>query len=121
MKRFFFLTAGFLTGLTSLWADMAMPFVDTPVGKTAIGTAVLLVLSESGGATQYVVVAHGDCGEWHAYPATLDKDVSADGRMHSPVLLTAKVIAHETAAYKKALVITKIEPITPGKVERRTK
>jgi hypothetical protein len=54
-------------------------------------------------------------------PATLDKDVSADGRMHRPVLLTAKVIAHETAAYKKALVITKIEPITPGKAERRTK
>jgi hypothetical protein len=102
-------------------ADMAPPFVDTPVGQTATGTAVIRLLTESNDAKQYVVVASGDCGEWHAFPATLDKDVSVDGRMHYPVLLTAKVVAHETAASRKALVITRIEPLTPNEVERKVK
>ncbi len=121
MKNAFFPVVLLAAVLTTAGSDMAMPFVDTPVGQSATGSAVILILTEYNDVRQYVVMATGDCGEWHAFPATLDKDVSAAGRMHYPVLLTAKVVAHETAAYRKALVITRIEPLTPVKVERNIK
>lgn len=68
------------------------------------------------------MIALGDGGEWHAYPATLGENAFLDDRLGvCPVLLTAKVVAHDTAVERRARGIVKMEPRIPGQAGREVK
>lgn len=100
--------------------DEAMPFVDTPTGETTKGQAWIIVKPPGEGKPQYAVLAKGDAGDWHVYPATIPDDLAPDKTLGRPVFITAKVVEEEVGDGRqtiKRLMVTKIEPVLSGPME----
>lgn len=104
----------FMVVASTVLADEAMPFVDTPAGKTTKGQAWVIVIPLGEGKPKYAVLAKGDAGDWHVYPATISDDLTPDKTLGRAVFVTAKVVEEKVGDGKqtiKRLMVTKIEPV----------
>ena len=104
----------FMVVASTVFADKAMPFVDTPAGETTKGQAWIIVMPPGEEKPQYAVLAQGDAGDWHVYPATISGALTPDKILGRAVFITAKVVEEKVGDGKqkiKRLMVTKIEPV----------